>query len=183
MKTFFRALGLGWLLSLTALAAAASAENPGFLVLEEYLTIIKVTDANQFLAYSKQTGLWKKHAFDEGVKALPVVAGSVCAFGLSGGQISELVAVDERGNWRSVKLARPTLTECRPIVDRQVAAYVVDGRIYAFSPVTGSWDSIKSEGKPYLNGDIVTVTTEDTIAIFSAITGTWSEASLKSDAR
>ncbi len=82
------------------------------------------------------------------MKAVPVITNAVAAFGLSGDEITELVAVDQRGNWRTIKLLTPTVSECMPIVGNDVAAYVVDGRVYAFSGLTGTWDSIPSKAAP-----------------------------------
>ena len=171
------------LIVLAGLVREADAEDPPQVTQGGVLTIAKVTDANQFLAYSKKAGDWKKHTFPAGAKALPIVSGSVCAFRLSGDEITELVAVDQRGNWRSVKLAMPTGSECIPIVSNEVAVYAVNGHVYAFSAITGTWDSIQTRGTPYIEQDTAMILTADTIAVFSSATGKWAAASLKSSGK
>jgi len=182
MKTS-RVAGLFAVVTVTVLATVARAEDPWTYVQGKYVTIAKVVDANQFLAYSTKVGDWKKHTFKKSVKAVPVVGDSIGAFMLSGDEIAELVAVDQRGNWRTTKLLTPTVADCKPAVDDVVAVYTVDGQTYAFSAITGTWDSIPTKAAPFLGQDTAMVVTGDSIAIFSAETGKWAEASLKSDGK
>jgi hypothetical protein len=174
MKSFNRVLLLVCLVS----PLVTLAEEPGTFTQTEYLTVVKVLKANQFLAYSKLTGDWKKHVFKEEVEAVPVVGGSVCAFVLSGAKITELVAVDRKGNWRPLTLREATGTKCQPALDREVAVYKIGDQIHAFSAITGTWDTLESKGLPTLNGDTVSVQTLESISMFSSQTGTWATASL-----
>ncbi len=71
--------------------------------------------------------------------------GECAVFDLSGGEITELVAVDQLG--RFVKHGiKPT--EGRPLIKaiRTMAVVVVNGEIHAFSALTGTWATLRSDG-------------------------------------
>ena len=55
----------------------------------------------------------------------------------------------------------------------------VDGFLYAFSGLTGTWDSVASDtDSTNMAGDYAILLKADAISIFSAITGSWSTARL-----
>jgi len=168
-------------LALIMLAGRASGEDPFRFVTSGELIVAKATDANEFLAYSKHGAAWKRHKFPDGVRATPVIDGSICVFAQEGEGITELVGVDRLGNWRIVKLPAPA-TECKPAISNNVAAVNHDGRTYAFSSITGTWDSTPIVAPHFLEQDMVLMRSEDSIAIFNAQTGTWAQASLKTKA-
>ena len=152
-------------------------ENPGFLGTES-LMVIKMLDSNTFLAYSKYSGKWTKHAFAECVTLVPVASDDVCVFGLSGEGIEELVAVDRQGKWCTVRLPKPTTPKCTPIVGDSVAGCTVDGRAYAFSALLGKWDVVEIDSPVGVSSDRVDIVTPDRVAAFSAETGRWAVAEL-----
>lgn len=165
------------------LTAVATAEEPSFRYLTNgELLIAKVADANEYLAYNKHSGAWKRHTFAKGITAIPVLSHSICVFAQRGEGITEFVGVDSRGNWRTTKLPSPA-TEYQPLVSDSVAVIVHDGRSYAFSAITGTWDSVPTTVPPALETDLVVMKADDSIAVFSAQTGRWSEVSLKSKAQ
>ena len=101
-------------------AAAQDAGNPQFLQ-GEHLIVARVAGSNEFLAYSRSTGRWTSHTFGDNVTAVPVMGQSVCAFTLEGEGISEIVAVDHRGNWRPFPLGEEATAKYAPVVDRSLA--------------------------------------------------------------
>jgi hypothetical protein len=181
MKTHLVAHMLA-VLALVRFTSGTIAEEPFSYLTNSDLVISKATDTNEYLAYSKHSGAWKRHAFAQGTKAIPVLSGSLCVFALAGDSITELVGVDRQGNWRIAKLATPT-KECKPLVSESVAVFNQDGRTYAFSSITGTWDSVPTMSTSLLESDMVLMKTEDSIAVFSAQTGRWAETSLKSEPR
>jgi hypothetical protein len=143
--------------------------------------VAPVSGSNDFQVYAKDTGQWSKFTFPEGIKAVPIVGVDVCTFGLSGEKITQLVAVDRRGNWHTHELLKPT-TECQPSVNSSspsLTVFWIDGRAYAFSSECGKWDSIPATTVPALSGDIAIVASDDSIAIFSSMTGKWAVAQTK----
>ena len=159
-------------------SVAQDADGPVY-VQDKTLIVAKVTDSNEFLAYSKQTGKWTSYTFPDGVTAVPVVTGDMCAFDITGDKITEIVAVDHQGNWRSYKLPMTTAMKCEPIVSGTVAVYSIDGHAHAFSAVLGEWDSLAATATPSVSKDIAMIVTRDRIAVFSAVTANWAVADLK----
>ncbi len=146
-----------------------------YYVQTDTLVVAKVNGTNQFLAYSKMVGKWRPFTFPEGVTAVPVVGKDVCAFQLQGEAITEILAVDIRGNWCKSKLPAAT-QNCTPIVDDDLAVYVVDGKVHAFSGRLGEWDSVVASVTPQLSDDTAMIVAPDSIAVFSAATGKWAVA-------
>jgi hypothetical protein len=165
---------LGYLTVAGGLLAGQETDKP-FYVMNHTLVVAKVTETTRFLAYSRTVGEWNEFTFPEGVSTVPVVEGNICAFLLEGEAITELVAIDVKGNWCRSKLPA-TARKCVPIVQDNVAVYMVDGRAHAFSGQVGTWDSIAASRTPYLGSDTAMIVTPDSIAIFSAATGKWAVA-------
>ena len=141
----------------------------------DQLVVAQVRDSNAYLAYGKKAGKWNRFEFPQGVSAVPVLSGSVGAFELTGDAVAELVAVDLKGSWRTIKLVEST-QKCVPIISEQVVVYMVDGRAYAFSAKLGKWDMIETQVPPALSKDTAVIVTADSIAVFSAATGKWAFA-------
>src|SRR5687768_5204746 len=93
------------------------AQDPGKTVYlqSDQLVVAQVKDSNAYLAYGKKAGKWNRFDFPQGVNAVPVLSGGVCAFELTGDAVRELVAVDLKGSWRTIKLAAAA-QKCVPIV-------------------------------------------------------------------
>ena len=142
------------------------------------LIIAPVDGANSFQVYSKEVGKWSNIVIPNSIEATPVVSTNICTFKLEGKKITHLVAVDAKGNVVKQKLPKPT-TSCNPIVSAQMAAFVVDGRAYAFSAVVGRWDVIDSPVTPQILNGAILVVAPDRIGTFSAKTGKWSVARTK----
>ena len=166
---------IGVTLSLAGSGLRAQALGDTIYLQSEQLVVAQVKDTRAYLAYGKKAGKWNRFEFPEGVVATPVLSGSVCAFELTGDAVRELVAVDVKGNWKTVKLI-DAAQKCVPIVSDQVALYVVEGRVYAFSAKLGRWDTIETPAAPSLSRDSVLIVMTDSIAIFSAATGKWAIA-------
>jgi hypothetical protein len=139
------------------------------------LVISRVSGSNEFLAYSKKTGKWNAFTFPEGITAVPVLGNGVCAFQLEGKSITEIVAVDLKGNWCSSKLPAAA-QKCVPLIADDVAVCIVDGKAHAFSGELGKWDSISASHTPQLSKDVVMIVAPDSIAVFSSATGKWAVA-------
>jgi RNA polymerase sigma factor (sigma-70 family) len=64
-----------------------------------------------------------------------------------------------------------------PIVAERVAALRLGTRVYAYSPVTATWDQVdvadKADADPALDADSAQVNYDDRLHIFSAVTGKW----------
>lgn len=76
----------------------AQDEDKSYHIQSDTLVVAKVKGTNEFLAYSKTVGKWNTFTFPQGVSAVPVVGSGVCAFQLEGEAITEVVAVDLKGN-------------------------------------------------------------------------------------
>lgn len=162
-------------LSLTGVSIFAQDAEKSYHIQSDTLVVVKVHGANEYLAYSKNVGKWSSFAFPEGIKAVPVVGNGVCAFHLKGEAITELVAVDLKGNWCSSKLPAAT-KNCFPIIANDIAVFLVDGTAHAFSGELGKWDSLPATVAPQLSNDTAMIITPDSIAIFSSATGKWATA-------
>jgi hypothetical protein len=164
----------------TSISRGNVAQNPKHagMIQSGDLIVTPVFGSDDFLAYSKRTGQWRKHTFPKGVTVVPVAAGSVVAFSSEGREVSELIAVDRDGNWRTFNLPRPA-ANCVPIVSQRLAVFHVDGHAHAFSGVTGTWDSVPDvAAAPAVDDDVALILDENRIAAFSAHTGNWAMASI-----
>ncbi len=153
--------------------------------------LVKVRNSNRFRTYNKTTGQWRKHQFAKGVKAVPIVSTSsrsqsgIAAF--AGGDMSELVAIDAQGEFRTHKLEQPiprTPLE-GPFVGNEMLYFVVSGTVHAFSGRTSAWGSLKAPhlsnlqpgdemNWPVINGGTLIVEFDDRISAFSVQSGKWS---------
>ena len=134
-------------------------------------------DSNAWVAFGVRSGTWKRHTFPRAHTVLPTMSAEVCAFAIQGDQIQQLVAVDRNGNWRTHALSEPTDSPCIPSVSASIACYSIDGHVFAFSALTGTWDSIPGTGA-VVSATYAVVQDETRIAAFSAHTGRWSVANL-----
>ena len=162
-------------LSLAGRSMFAQDPDKSYHIQSDTLVVAKVKGTNEFLAYSKKVGKWNTFTFPKGVTATPVVGNGVCAFQLEGEAITELVAVDLKGNWCTSKLPAPA-KKCVPIIADEVAVSVVDGTAHAFSGELGKWDSVPTSVTPQVSKDIVMIVAPDSIAVFSSATGKWAVA-------
>ena len=89
------------------------------------LIVVKVTDSNEYLAYSKTVGKWNRFVFPDGVTAKPVFGKGVCAFYVEGESIEQIVAVDLQGNWCPKELTAPQ-KKCIPFMSDKVAGFIVN---------------------------------------------------------
>lgn len=158
-------------------SAFAQDTDKSYYIQTDNLVVAKVKSTNQFLAYSKTVGKWSPFTFPKGVTAVPVGTNGVCAFSLEGEAITEIVAVDHKGNWCTSKLPAASQT-CVPIISREseVVVCLVDGIAHAFSGELGKWDSVAATVAPQLSKDTVMIVAPDSIAVFSAATGKWAVA-------
>ena len=162
-------------LSLAKGSILAQDSDTTYYVQGDNLVVAKVKGTNEFLAYSTKVGKWNSFTFPKGVEATAVVQTGFAAFGLEGEEITDVVAVDAKGNWCTSKLSAAA-KKCIPILTEHVAVFFVDGKAHAFSGELGKWDSVSASVTPVVYKDIAMVVTSDSIAIFSATTGKWAVA-------
>lgn len=168
------------IIALTALlftfqgAREASAQSPQVWT---PLYVVPGADAHEFIAFSPRNGQLQRYRFPKTIQPKLIDTGECAVFDLSGGEITELVAVDQHG--RFVKHGiKPT--EGRPLFKaiRTMAVVVVNGEIHAFSARTGTWATLRSDGDPVLRESAIMVRTEKEVAFYSEITGRWAIAPL-----
>ena len=161
--------------------------------------IINARGTNTFLAYNKSSGEWRRHTFPNGLKAVPVVSGrsmsslGAVGFYLVGGPVSELVGVDDNGQFCIEKLPKPVNEKFVPAVDEGLTYYIVDGMVHAFSARTGTWDSLtapqlreevessaemQSHTLLTSNAGTLMVEFDNRISAFSIESGRWTTESL-----
>ncbi len=149
--------------------------DKSYYIQSDMLVVVKVKGANEFLAYSKTVGKWNSFTFPKAVMAVPVVGNGICAFQLEGEAITEVVAVDLKGNWCTSKLPAAA-KKCVPIIADDVVVCVVDGTAHAFSGELGKWDSVAASVTPQVSKDIAMIVAPDSISVFSSATGKWAVA-------
>lgn len=127
------------------------------LIDEESFGMLRGNDSNAFTVFSKQRGRWSNYRFAAHVRVRPWTSGesgpnasdAIIGFQYKNGPISELVAVDTRGRFCKHVLEGPLDRELMPVLmGHAVLYYIADGTIYAFSGVTGTWDSLKAPNVP-----------------------------------
>lgn len=166
--------------ALTFLENSASAQKPvdTYRHLESGpVIVVGVNGGNAFLAYSQIVGVWTRFTFPDGVKAVPITSGGgLIAFNIEGKGITELVAIDQKGEWCVTKLSGAT-QKCTPKVSQRVAVYFIDGMAHAFSGELGKWDSVAAPVEPvFSDNDAVLIVARESIAVFSPVTGKWAVA-------
>ncbi|KAA1257533.1 hypothetical protein LF1_00200 [Rubripirellula obstinata] len=142
----------------------------------ETLIVARIGDSNAFTAYSKHSGKWSTHAFAEGATVFPVMGKTLAAFQVAGDSVAELVAIDKNGVWRTQKLPTAGSRTCTPVIGSDVAAFSIDGTVYGFSGLTGSWDAAALPGPPQVAEDFAMVLSDDHICVFSGFTGSWAKS-------
>ena len=120
---------------------------------EESLGLLRGKDTNAFAVFSKTRNRWSTYCFPEYLRIEPSIMGTnanaIIGFHYEDGPVPELVAVDTKGRFRKHKLVKPLHRELRPVfVGHGVLYYIADGTIYAFSGVTGTWDSLVAPHVP-----------------------------------
>lgn len=163
------------LLAFTGGSLSAQQSQEGYTLQSDSLVLARVEGSNTFLAHSTRAGKWNSYSFPEGVSATPVVSHGACAFDLQGDAITEVVAVDQDGNWCSSRLPA-VVKKCSAAVGDGVAVVLVDGKAHAFSAKLGKWDSVAAPVEPQISKDMVMIAAPGSIAVFSAATGTWAVA-------
>jgi hypothetical protein len=151
---------------------AEDAETSSY-VYTSFGLVAPVRGTNEFVAYGKRAGKWNSFTFPKGVEARPIAGSGVCVFDLRGEGITEFVAVDQDGNWCTVKLSAP-VNSCQPFVGGNVAVIESGGKAYAFSAELGKWDVVDApvSTQLLLNG-LAIIAAPDSIAVFSSETGKW----------
>jgi hypothetical protein len=150
------------------------------------LVVARIAEPNAFAAYSKLSGEWTTFAFPKDAKVTPLTADSLIAFVVENAELTQLVAVDQNGQWRTRQLDKPTGpadSPVNPIVGREVAAVRIGNTIHAFSGITGQWDSVVSDIDVAVASDTAMVVLADRLAIFSARTGKWAESPKLADTK
>jgi|GEM_PF-3142117 len=124
---------------------------------EQSFGLLRGNESNAFAVFSKHRKRWSNYRFAEHLKVRPWTLGefgptassAIIGFDYAGGPIAELVAVDTRGRFRKHTLAEPLNRELRPVLmGHAVLYYIADETIYAFSGVTGTWDTLKALNVP-----------------------------------
>lgn len=124
---------------------------------EESFGMLRGNDSNAFTVFSKRRARWSNYRFADHLQVRPWTSGefgpnasdAIIGFQYVNGPITELVAVDTRGRFRKHVLEGPIDRELRPVLmGHAVLYYIADGTIYAFSGVTGTWDSLKAPSVP-----------------------------------
>ena len=147
---------------------AAEPNEPVFYIeLEDYRLYVG-KDSNAFAVYSVVTKRWTSYNFPKHMSVKPWADGSkagipmgftpagailstgpLVGFELSDATIEELVAVDARGKFCTHKLAAPIKRPVKPfLVGGGLLYCIVEGNIYAFSGVTGTWDVLEAPEIP-----------------------------------
>jgi len=155
-------------------ATVNAVDNVPSFIKNNAIVIARVGDSNQFAAYSKITGKWIVHTFPKDVKVVPIVGTNVAIFRIEGDSITELAAVDERGNWSLQKLPDGTTGKFNPMVSNDIAIVTIGKTSYAFSGIRGSWASIDAPTTPKISDDTAMIVDNDKISMFSAQSGRWS---------
>jgi hypothetical protein len=148
--------------------AAVPKEPVSYIELEDY-RLYMGKDSNSYAVYSKATKRWTSYNFPKHLNVKPssdgtpagfpqgwgretgsvLSAGPIVAFELSDAPIEELVAVDTKGRFCTHKLAAPIKRPVKPfMVGGGIFYCIVDGKIYAFSGVTGTWDVLEAPEIP-----------------------------------
>ena len=163
---------------LTSASQAGFAQNPKRAPVDftENLILAPIAGTDEYLAYSKRTGEFRKQAVAKGVAVAPVVRDSVAVLSAEGRKVTELIGVDRDGNWHVLTLPKPASGKCVPIVSDQLALFHIDGRAYAFSGITGTWDSVPAAASPAVGDEMARIVEADRETAFSASTGKWAAA-------
>lgn len=123
----------------------------------ESFGLLRGNDSNAFAVFSKQRKRWSTSHFSKHLRVQPVTLGefgpnasnAIIGFAYANGPVAQLVAVDTRGRFRDYTLEEPLDRELKPILmGHAVLYYIVDGTIYAFSGITGTWDSLRAPNVP-----------------------------------
>jgi hypothetical protein len=148
-----------------ALAAKefAPKEPVSYIELGDYRLYMGV-DSNAYAVYSAKSKQWTSYNFAKHLTVKPttdgeragfpmgwsqeggsvVSPGPLVAFEMGDAPIEELVAVDAKGRFCTHKLPMPIKRTIKPfLLGQGLMYYIVDGKIYAFSGVTGTWDMLE----------------------------------------
>ena len=146
---------------------ADAAEPVSYIELGDY-RLYMAKDSNSYAVYSSVTKRWTSHTFPKHLSVKPWADGSragipmgftpagailstgpLVGFELSDAAIEELVAIDARGRFCTHKLAAPIKRPVKPfLVGGGLLYCIVEGHIYAFSGVTGTWDVLEAPEIP-----------------------------------
>jgi hypothetical protein len=143
------------------------------------LIVAKTMNANEYASYSKQSGKWTTFQFPDGVSVAPVVGETVAAFYIRSEELKQLVAIDRNGNWKTCDLSRSHTTgdsPIAPVLGNDVVVYQIGRTTYAFSGLTGTWDTSDRNAEPIVTADTAMLAASNQITVFSAKTGAWSES-------
>ena len=158
--------------------AAASTDSPEReWTSSPYLAIVISKDGSKLTGYSKQTGQWaetdgKNFKIDDFVLTSGV---AVCREG------NTLLAFSYVTNtWDRIELPAGADTSImdKPVVGDSDAAYAVRGAVFAYSPYTGTWVTLKVPDKeaviPIIDENAVRATSDGKMYYFCLKTGKWS---------
>ena len=141
------------------------------------LYVVPGADGHEFIAFSPRSGELQRYRFPKTIQPKLIDTTECAVFDLSGGVITELVAVDQHG--RFVKHGiKPTQDRLLIKAIGAKAVVVVNGEIHAFSALTGTWATLRSDGDPVLGDSVILVRTGKEVAFYSETTGRWAIAPL-----
>jgi len=112
---------------------------------------------NAYAVYSKTRKEWSTYKFPVHLKVGLWTSGgfgsiateTINGFEYKNGPINQLVAIDTKGQFCCFDLKKPLNGLLRPsIKGATMLYYIADGKIYAFSGVTGTWDTLAAPHIP-----------------------------------
>jgi hypothetical protein len=115
------------------------------------VALIRGPNSNAYAVYSRQNKSWDTFAFPEDRRVSHVSLGesgeksnmAIIGFQLSTGSTKELIAINSRGKVSKFPLSKASDGPIVPYLrGNGVLVYILSGRIYAYSGLTGTWDDI-----------------------------------------
>jgi hypothetical protein len=168
MAGMMRGMGMGGMMG--AADPSAPVMGPGVIAMQP-------KGSGRVVAHSSETGGWRAYPVPEGITASPIIAGSGLALHLEGERIPEVAAYSvDKGEWNVKELVEPAEGQASPIVMQQVVMYPIGRRLYAFSILTGTWDTLELDEavQPIVENYRAWVQDKDRLWVFTAKTGKWS---------
>jgi hypothetical protein len=94
-------------------------------------------------------------------------------------------SIAARGDWSQPATPIPQGATVEAVISESVGAFRAGDQIYAFSGITGKWDSAELPddvaGQPAVSGEIAAIRDGNQLFGFSAVTGKWDVAELPND--
>jgi hypothetical protein len=125
-------------------------------------------------AYSIPERTWSLYEAPEGVWVTPITSGGVVGLIMNGEAIPELAAFSPKtARWHRQALEKPAAGTVHVNVEDWVAGVHVNGRAYAFSGQTGTWDVTDVDSPVAVEKDKAIARGQGKSAVFSVETGKW----------